>query len=171
MRFGLCVIAALVTLGLIVQTLDVHGSKDEQSAIRHALKAPLGDFRHRDGRALCGDFTPAVAAHIAAGYGPNCESNVTRMFRLTRDEPVSLILRESRRRLRIKDISWHGDHATAAFADPGRPGSEQHWRLGMVGGRWRIETPARLEVRFECSNHPPRRRVCVRLLSMHFAQL
>jgi hypothetical protein len=170
MRFGLGVIAALVALGLIVQALNVHGSKDERSAIRHALKAPLGDFRRRDGRALCGDFTPGVEAHLATGHGASCESNVTRMFRLTGDEPASLALREAPTRLRIKSISWHGARAVAASVDPGRPDGEKRWRLQMSGGRWRIETPAKLEVRSNCSSHPSGRRTCVRSLSMRFAQ-
>lgn len=170
MRFGLCVIAALVTLGLVVQVLKVHGSKDERSAIRHALRAPLSDFRRRDGRALCADFTPSVGAHFAAGNGADCESNVARMFRLTRDEPASLSWRESPSRLRITDISWHGDRATAASIYSGRPASEKRWRLGMLDGRWRIETPARLEVRADCRHHSGGRRVCVSSLWMRFTQ-
>jgi hypothetical protein len=170
MRFGLSVIAALIALGLIVQALGVHGSKDERSAIRHALKAPLGDLQRRDGRALCGDFTPNVEAHLVAGGGVNCESNVTRMFGSSTYEAASLALRESPARLKIKNISWHGDRASAASVYAGSPSSERHWHLEMVDGRWRIETPARLEVRLDCSHHPSGRRTCVQLLSMRFVQ-
>src|SRR4029077_1922235 len=171
MRFGLCVIAALVTLGLVVETLKVRGSKDERSAIRHALKAPLSDLGRRDSRALCDDFTPTVDVHLAAGQGADCESNVTRMFRSTSAQPASAAAsQESPSRLRVMNISWHGNRATAASVYLGVPGSRKHWRLDMLDGRWRIDTPAKLEVQSDCRHRSSARPVCVQMLAMHFAQ-
>jgi hypothetical protein len=169
MRVALWVIVALLSVGLVVQAIGLHGSKDERSNITHAVRAPFRDFRKRDAHALCADFTPGVDVQLAGGNGGDCDSNAARMFKANSREADGTYSPILPTRLKVTDIKWHHDRATAASVYSRWPGSEMHWRLEMLGGRWRVETPARLRVRLQCREDPSGRRVCVQLLAMQFA--
>ncbi len=148
--------------------LEVHGSTDERAAIRHALRSPLADLRRRDARALCTDFTPAVDARLTAGGG-GCESRVGEIFRQFQSAAQYVLASESSspQRLAVTRISWYGKRASAVSSEPGVPGSERLWRLQMLAGRWRIATPADLDVRADCS-HPFGARACVYAIALRF---
>ena len=172
MRMLILGIVGLSGLGWAVQSVGVHGSTDERAAIRRALRAPFADLKRRDARALCGDFTPSVAATLASGApGSSCEQRVNALFVLAHDagEYVSPDDRPADGRLAVGAIHWRGNSATA----PSRAQSE-----GLRGGslrlesralRWRIATPARLEARTDCAGHPVSGAGCVYAISLRFA--
>jgi hypothetical protein len=171
MRVLLWGLVALFGLALAGEALNVHGSKDEHAAIRHAVRAPFADLHRRDPRALCEDFTPAVDAQLVAGRGSGCEAQVKRAFHLTAAaaEYVRWQERTPPEPLEVRNISWHDNHATAVSVYPGRPASRRRWRLDMLAHRWRIATPAKLEVRSDCQHHLFGTRGCVYVMSMRFA--
>jgi hypothetical protein len=158
-----------------VQTIGVHGSTDQHAAIRRAVRAPFLDLRHHNARALCEDFTPAVAAHLAhdssTGSGATCETRVSNFFQLaqTDGEYVSAANRMPLERLQVLDISWHGTRATASSRNPQIPGSELHWQLQLLSHGWQIATPASLQEHSDCRNHPFGAPGCIYAMSMQFA--
>lgn len=155
MRMLLWGIITVCGLALIGCAIDVHGSRDERAAIKRAVRAPSADLRRRNARALCQDFTPAVDAHLAPGRSSDCEAQVRRLFHVTQDaaEYVPPRQRPLPARLKVMNISWDGDHATATTGAPGAPAGERRWRLEMLGHRWRIATPTKLEMRSDCQHH------------------
>jgi hypothetical protein len=143
MRF---VLAAIVTLSLVVALLDVHGSTDEQPAIKRAVKAPFLDLARRDARSLCADFTASVAASFD---GKSCVANVADAFRReTRGEET--VACEDSPRQSVSEVSWHGDHASAVLRCTESGASGRKLELLKVDGSWQIATPARLETRVSC---------------------
>src|ERR1035438_2659299 len=120
MRVVLWGIIALVGLGLLLESIGVHGSKDERAAIRRAVRAPLADLQRRDARSLCDDFTPAVDADFADGHGSDCESNVDYAFQMTKNEAAYAPPPELPSRLQVTEISWHGSHGAAVSVYPGK---------------------------------------------------
>jgi hypothetical protein len=169
MRVVLWGIIALVGLGLLLESIGVHGSKDERAAIRRAVRAPLADLQRRDARSLCDDFTPAVDADFADGHGSDCESNVDYAFQMTKNEAAYAPPPELPSRLQVTEISWHGSHGAAVSVYPGKPDSMRQWKLAMLDHRWRIETPAKLELQADCQHHLLGTRACVRVMLMRFA--
>jgi len=165
----------MLTWGIVVlfgfaglAAMSVRGSTDERSAIRLAVRAPFADARRHDALRLCADFTPTVDARLAPGNG-DCDARVARTFRLTRGAALDLRASEraSPRRLRVAQITWSGDHATAVSSYPGSPGSERRWRLQRIDHVWRIATAATLDIRADCR----RRSVvqsCVYAMAMRF---
>jgi hypothetical protein len=149
--------------------MSVHGSKDERSAIRLAVRAPFADVRQRDARRLCEDFTPAVDARLAPGSG-GCDARVGRTFRITHGAAVNLQTSElaSSGTLRVTRISWSGDRATAVSSYPGNPGSERRWRLQRIDHVWRIATPARLGVRADCRRRISEVQTCAYAMAVRF---
>lgn len=149
-------IVGLSGLAFAVQMIGVHGSTDEQAAIRHAVRAPFRDFRRRDALALCEDFTPAVATGLTGGRG-SCRARVSRLFRLGAGEGEYVPAREAPRRggVPVEAIARHGDRATASSPGEDVPGQTLRWRLSLVQGRWRIATPYALRLRSNCSRRPP----------------
>ncbi len=167
MRLLIWGIVGLSGLGLIVQLIGIHGSTDEQAAIRRAVRAPFQDLRRRDARALCEDFTPAVAADLTS-VGGSCASRVGQLFQLSaRDAeyvPSQGVL--SHGRIEVTSIHMHEGRATADSVGPGKPALVRHWQLTLVHGRWRIATPATLEVQSDCEQHPFGASGCLDVLSM-----
>jgi hypothetical protein len=167
MRLLIWGIVGLSGLGLVIQLIGVHGSTDEQAAIRRAVRAPFQDLRRHDARALCEDFTPAVAAKLTSIDG-SCSSHVGELFaRSARDAeyvPSQGLL--SRGRFEVRMIRVHGDRATADSVGPGEPALVHHWQLALVDGRWRIATPATLEMQSDCDQHPFGGAGCLDVLSM-----
>jgi hypothetical protein len=171
MRMLILGIVGLSGLGLAVQSIGVHGSTDERAAIRHAVRAPFADLQRRNADALCEDFTPGVAAHLASGAGGDCELRASALFRLARDagEYVPVGAGARQRRPAMTTIHWHGDRATAGSSSSAGAGSADAWHLEMHARRWRIATPARLEMREDCGNHPFGAAGCVYAVSLRFA--
>jgi hypothetical protein len=170
MRVLILGIVGLSGLGLAVQSVGVHGSTNERAAVRRALRAPFADLKRRDARALCDDFTPAVAADLASGAGGDCEQQVSALFVRARGagEYISPHDGSVSERLASGTIHWRGDRATAAWSNQSgglRRGSLQ---LEMHAQRWRIATPARLELRADCAGHPFGESGCVDAISLRF---
>jgi len=167
MRLLIWGIVGLSGLGLMIQLIGIHGSTDEQAAVRRAVRAPFQDLRRRDARALCEDFTPAVAARLTNIDG-SCSSHVGELFaRSARDAeyvPSQGLL--SHGRLQVRAIRVHEDRATADTIGPGKPALVRHWQLMRVNGRWRIATPATLEMQSDCDQHPFGDAGCLDVLSM-----
>jgi hypothetical protein len=167
MRLLIWGIVGLSGLGLVIQLIGVHGSTDEQAAITRAVRAPFQDLRRRDARALCEDFTPAVAAKLTSTEG-SCAGHVGRLFaRSARDAeyvPSQGLL--SHGRVEVRAIRLHDDRATADSVGPGTPARVRHWQLARVEGRWRIATPATLQMQSDCDRHPFGGAGCLDVLSM-----
>jgi hypothetical protein len=167
MRLLIWGIVGLSGLGLMIQLIGVHGSTDEQAAIRRAVRAPFQDLRRRDARALCEDFIPAVAADLTSVNG-GCASRVGRLFQLSAKDaeyiPSQGLL--SHGRIEVTAIRLHGDHATADSIGSGEPALVRHWQLALVHGRWRIATPATLYVQPDCERREVGASGCLEVLSM-----
>ncbi len=161
---------AVFGLAACVAAISVHGSADERAAIRRAVRAPLLDLSRRDPRRLCDDFTAGAEAHIAPGAG-SCDSRLSYDFRMARAAVLYSPTQPAgpASRLRVSAISWHGDRATAVSSYPGDPSSVYHWRLRRTRDRWRIATPATLQLRAGCPRPAPAGRQCAYALSMRFA--
>lgn len=167
MRLLIWGIVGLSGLGLVLQLVGVHGATNERAAIAQAIRAPFQDLRRRDPRALCEDFTPAVAAKLTSVDG-SCASDVGRLFaRSARDAeyvPSQGLL--SHGRVQVRAISVHDDRATADSIGPGKPALVRHWQLARVAGRWRIATPATLQMQSDCAQHPFGGAGCLDVFSM-----
>lgn len=163
-------IVGLSGLALGVQAVGVHGSTNERPAIEQAVRAPLRDLRHRDPRALCEDFTPAVASHLTHAAG-SCVAQVNRLFRLAAVEGEYVLIQgpSTPRRFAPTDIRWHGDRATADAAGLAPPATPVRWELELVHSRWRIATPTRLQLRPACSSRTPAVAHCPGALAMQSA--
>jgi hypothetical protein len=170
MRILILGIVGLSGLGFVVQSIGVHGSTDERAAIKRAVRAPFADLQRRDAHALCEDFMPSVAARLAPGPGENCEQRVSAFFERSRDagEYVPASGAPAHRRLAVSAIHWTGDRATAAPSYRAGIAGEQAWRLELHGLRWRIATPAKLEMRADCAGHPFGASGCIYAVSLHF---
>jgi hypothetical protein len=167
MRLLIWGIVGLSGLGLVLQLVGLHGATDERAAITRAVRAPFQDLRRRDARALCEDFTPAVAAKLTSIEG-SCASHVGRLFaRSTGDAqyvPSQGLL--SHGRVEVRAISVHDDRATADSVGPGKPALVRHWQLDRIDGQWRIATPATLRMQSDCDQHPFGGAGCLDVLSM-----
>lgn len=167
MRLLIWGIVGLSGLGLVIQLIGIHGATDEQAAITRAVRAPFQDLRRRDARALCEDFTPAVAAKLTSIEG-SCSSHVGRLFARSAQDaeyvPSQGLL--SHGRVEVRAIHLHDDRATADSVGPGKPALVRHWQLARVDGRWRIATPARLQMQSDCDQHPFGGAGCLDVLSM-----
>lgn len=162
-------IVGLSGLGLAVQTLDVHGSVNDRAAIKRAVRAPLADLKRRDVHALCEDFTPAVAAHLAGSAPESCERSVSALFRAARNAPEYVTPADrSARRLAVSAVHWRGDRATAVSSYRAGAPARRELRLDMLAQQWRIATPTRLEMRSDCSDHPFGTAGCVYAMSIRF---
>jgi hypothetical protein len=164
-------IVVMVGLGVLLEAVDVHGARDERAAIRHAIKSSFADLKRRDAHALCGDFTPSAAAFLSPAPGRRCEVRVHGAFATDEAGHGGAIPygTPSSAHLRVLDIHWHGDSATADALDPSAPGERQTLRLSLLGRRWRLATPARLEMQARCQGPPVGARTCIRAMSMRFA--
>jgi len=171
MRLLIWGIVGLSGLGLIIQMIGIHGSTNEQSAIRLAVRAPFQDLRRHDAEALCADFTPAVAAELAASGG-SCATRVGRLFRLSSSDAEYVPSQGplARGRVAVTSIRRHGDRATADSVGPGSPGLVRHWQLALVDGRWRIATPAMLQMRSDCRRRPFGVPGCLDVLSVQLGR-
>jgi len=171
MRLLIWGIVGLCCLGAVIQLVGIHGSANEQAAIRRAVRAPFQDLRRRDAHALCDDFTPAVAAELAASGG-SCAARVGWLFRLSASNaeyvPSQGLL--SRGRVEVTTIHQDGDRATADTVGPGTPALARHWQLVLVHGRWRIATPATLQLSSDCKRHPFGAPGCLDVLSMRLGR-
>jgi hypothetical protein len=152
-----------------VAAISVHGSADERAAIRRAVRAPMLDLRRRNARGLCDDFTAGAKAHIAPGAG-SCDAKLVEDFRLARAVAVYPPADGTAlaRGLRVTEISWHDDRATASSSYAGDRSSVRHWHLRRVGQDWRIATPATLQVQADCRALQPAKRACAYALSLRF---
>ncbi len=125
--------------------MSVHGSKDDRAAIRRAVRATFADLQERRADRLCEDFTAAADARLARGVG-DCARRVGEVL----GAPSGAGRRAGAPhlptlgRLRVTDISFSGDRASAVSSEPRKAGSELRWRLRLRGGRWRIDAPATL---------------------------
>jgi hypothetical protein len=163
-------IVGLSGLGWAVQSVGVHGSTNERAAIKRALHAPFADLKRRDARALCDDFTPSVAAHLTRGSGGDCEQRVSTLFMHARGagEYVPAHTGSASGRLIPSAIRWRGNRSTAASGDPSGGAGRESLRLEMHAQRWRIATPARLELRADCADHAFGESGCVDAVSLRF---
>jgi hypothetical protein len=169
MRMLIWGIVGLSGLGLAVQSIDVHGSTNDRAAIKRAVRAPLADLKRRDAHALCEDFTPSVAAQLAGGARESCERSVSARFRAARNAPEYVRPADrSARRLAVSAVHWRGDRATAVSSYPAVAAARRELRLHMLAQRWRTATPARLEMRSDCTNHPFGAAGCVYAMSIRF---
>ncbi|HEX3911670.1 MAG TPA: hypothetical protein VHW67_13320 [Solirubrobacteraceae bacterium] len=171
MRILIWGIVGLSGLGFAVHALGVHGSTDERAAIRRAVRAPFADLRHHDARELCEDFVPSVAAHLSSDPG-GCPAAVAALFALGTHD-AEYVAAEDRpaqgRRLQVGSIDWRGRSASADLIEAGRRSDRRRWQLRMVGRRWRLVTPARLQMRSDCRHHPFGVPGCIDALSLQFA--
>jgi hypothetical protein len=167
MRLLISGIVGLSGLALVVQLIGIHGATDEQAAIRRAVRAPFQDLRRRDARALCEDFTPAVAANLTSTDG-GCTSHVGRLFQRTAldAEYVPLQGPIAHGRVEVRAIHLHDDRATADSVGPGKPAPVRHWQLEHVGGRWRVATAVTLQMQSDCARRPFGGSGCLDVLSM-----
>jgi hypothetical protein len=164
-------IVGLCGLGAAVQLIGVHGATDERAAVRRAVRAPFQDLRRRDARALCADFIPPVAAHLAAASSGSCPSRVDRLFQLSKND-VELVPPQplTRGRGSVTAIHWRGDRASALSPLPGAPDGSRRWQLLREDGRWRISTPMTLRVRSDCTGHLLGVSGCIEAFSISPAQ-
>jgi hypothetical protein len=170
MRMLIWGIVGLSGLGFAVQMIDVHGSTNDRAAIRRAVRAPLADLKRRDARALCEDFTPSVAAHLVGGASESCEQSVSALFRVARNAPEYVPPTDrSARRLAVSAVHWRGARATVVSSYRAEASTRRKLRLELLGRRWRIATPTRLEMRSDCSDHPFGASGCVYAMSVRFA--
>ncbi len=171
MRLLIWGIVGLSGLGFAVLLLGVHGATDEPAAIRRAIRAPFQDLRRHDARALCEDFTPAVAEHLSAAGG-SCEEGVRRLFSssVRPGEYVPAADRAPRRPLEVSAIDWHGGGAQASSRDPYGANRVLRWRLSLVHGRWRIATPMTLRLRSDCARHRFGTSTCLDTLTLSLAE-
>jgi hypothetical protein len=170
MRMLILGIVGLSGLGWAVQSVGVHGSTNERAAIRRALRAPFVDLKRRDARALCGDFTPSVAAHLASGASGDCEQRVSTVFMRAHDvgEYISARDGSTSGRLTPSVIRWHGGRATTTLSDQIGGVGRESLQLEMHAQRWRIATTARLELHADCGGHPFGGAGCVDAISLRF---
>ena len=163
-------IVGLSGLGLAVQAIDVHGSTNDRAAIKRAVRAPLADLKRRDARALCEDFTPSVAAHLASYAPEGCERGVNALFRVARNAPEYVPPADrSARGLAVSAVHWRGNRATAVSSSRAGTLAQRDLHLEIVARRWRIATPTRLEMRSDCKDHPFGTSGCVYAVSIRFA--
>ncbi|MFI4991325.1 MAG: hypothetical protein ACHQHO_10495 [Solirubrobacterales bacterium] len=171
MRLLIWGIVGLSGLGLVIQLIGIHGATNERSAIQHAVRAPFQDLRRHDARALCGDFIPAVAADLTA-RGRSCAARVEQLFHRSSSEteylPSHSLLLPGR--VTVTSIHRYGDRATADSVGPGSPGLVRHWQLARVDGRWRVATPATLQLQSDCRRRPFGASGCLDVLSMRLGQ-
>jgi hypothetical protein len=171
MRLLIWGIVGLCGLGAAVQLIGVHGATDERAAIRRAMRAPFQDLRHRDARALCEDFTPSVAAHLADDSSGSCPAQVGRLFQAS-EHDMELVSPQSpptHGRISVTTIHWRGDRASVLSSLLGAPGDSRRWRLVREHGRWRISTPVTLRMRSDCTGHPLVARGCIEAFSIDLA--
>ena len=164
-------IVGLSGLGFAVQSVGVHGSTNERAAIRRALRAPFADLKRRDARALCDDFTPSVAAHLTSGAGGDCKQRVSTLFVRAHGAGEYVSAREGSApgRLTPSTIQWRGDRATAVSSDRLSGVGRESLKLELQAQRWRIATPARLELRDDCAALAFGGSDCVDAISLRFA--
>ncbi len=164
-------IVALFGLGIVLEALAVHGSRDERAAIRRALRAPLADLRRRDARALCADFTPGVDTRLAGGGV--CVTRVDALLHQAAQgaQYVPVVESAAGWPLTVTHISWQGSRATAVSLRAGDAASKRRWRLRRLAGRWRIATPAKLEMQAACPRPASAARSCVYALALRFASV
>lgn len=170
MRLLIWGIIGLSGLAFAVQMLGVHGATNEQAAIRRAVRAPFRDLRRRDARALCDDFIPPVAAHLAATPG-DCAQAIGHLFRLSAHDAEYVPAKETaaHEALHVDAISLHGPYATAAFTGPEARGQVHRWRLSLLHGRWRIASPATLRLLSDCARRPFGDPACLDRLTLRLA--
>jgi hypothetical protein len=171
MRLLISGIIVLSGLAFAVQMLEVHGATDEQAAIRRAVREPFRDLRRRDARALCEDFTPAVADHLIAAGG-SCAARVSRLFSLSARHAEYLPARDrvAVGPLDVRAIAWDGARARASSTGSGDAGHELRWRLSLLRGRWRIATPMTLQLRPDCTDRPLHSSACLDTLTLRLAE-
>ncbi len=170
MRLLIWGIVGLCGFGLAIQLIGIHGATNERGAIQHAVRAPFRDLRRHDAAALCGDFVPAVAADLTTPGG-SCAVRVERLFHLSSSDAEYVSARGllSPGRVTVISIRRDGDRATADSVGPGSPGIMRHWQLALIEGRWRIATPATLQLHSDC-RHPSGASDCLSVLSMRLGQ-
>ncbi len=157
-------------LALGVQAIGVHGATNERPAIAQAVRAPFRDLQRRDPRALCEDFTPAVASHLTRAAG-SCVAQVRRLFQLAAAEGEYVLTQGPPKPQRFAQtgITWHGDRAIADATSIAQRARTDRWELQLVGSRWRIATPTWLQMRPVCSSHAPATKHCPGALSIRSA--
>jgi hypothetical protein len=158
-------IVVLFGLGAGSAVFFVHGSGDEQAAIRRAVRAPFADLRRGDARALCADFVPAAETRLTGGG--DCARTVRAMLRrsVSRSQDASGAEGLIAPRATVTDVSWHGVEATAMLREAGA--GAHRLRLRLVGDRWRLQTPAALDLHADCARATPAR-PCVRAVGLRF---
>jgi len=171
MRILIWGIVALFGFGVAIEALSVHGSRDERAAIRRALRAPLADLRRRDAHALCEDFTPDVDKRLAGRGG--CVTRVDALLRQAAQGAKYVPVVESApgRRQTVTHISWQGNRATAVSLRAGDAAGKRRWRLQRLAGRWRIATPASLDMEADCPHPASAAQSCVHALALRFGSV
>lgn len=140
---------ALVVLAALTATVVLHGSTSstsatsERRAINRAVNVPFIDYEHRDARAVCEDFTPAVASRFGqnVSHAPTCEARVVDALRRSGRGLAYSSSKQPLTPLPVVEIRWRGKHATIYFS---RHSNHVDLRLEKIAGRWQISTPAGL---------------------------
>jgi hypothetical protein len=150
----------LITAPLIAATALAApgaGGPSTRETITHAVLSPIEALANRDGRALCSDFTPTVAANLVpnAPAGTSCESAAGELLASATPYVPPLAT------LAVHGIHVRGDRASATLVDtkvahmPHKMLVELEVtvvNLREVDGRWLLATPARLAIVNGCGS-------------------
>jgi hypothetical protein len=144
-----CCVLAIVLVGSLVVGC---GSSDTTAEVSKAARAPYIAVVGRDARALCADFTPETANHLARDISrsASCDERVAEVFaRSDRFEPKSQPV--APKIFRTSRVMQHGDVAYAAITY-GADGSGVRvtLELARIGGAWRVATPPMLRLVSGC---------------------
>jgi len=109
---------------------------------------------------------PRVAAKLTSS-GAGCTQRVGHLFALDASGAENVLAQEwwPRGSIKVGQISWHGDRATASSTGP-ESGQKRRWRLSLLHGRWRIASRATLQLRPDCGQHPFATTACPQILTL-----
>ena len=111
------------------------GSRSETAAIEQAVRAPLIAYMGDQVGALCGSFTPTVAAGLTP-RSTSCSAGVARAIAAMRNTAIGFARGELPQNLKIT-IVQHGDTAKATTTWPWHEGAVRLELVKQDGG-WRI---------------------------------
>jgi len=139
----LAVIGALAAVGVVAGVSAASGSATNEAVERAAL-APFSDFLRKEANGLCGDFVPAVAVKLfrPVSAGRACEEAAAEAFAryevLALQPEPSATVRNVYARLGRAWVNLSFSH-----------GPTQVVALKLVAGRWRVSSPASVQL-FTC---------------------
>jgi hypothetical protein len=134
---GVPVIASIGALAVVGCS-----SSDTTAEVSRAARGPYIAVMERAARALCADFTPAAASHLARGVSQStsCDERVAEAF--ARSAPFEPKVQPvAPNAFRTNSVVQHGDTASVVIAYGVRgKGAQVTLALVKTGGTWRVAT-------------------------------